>query len=296
SASLHQLAILEFKAGEFSKAKDLWQQSIAIKKTQSDISGQAASYIMLAQLEASQSNFDKALPLAREAVDLLERIGSGQAGQARQILQSIEAAAAGQDKPAPSAGFGAMMQALQNMPAEQALVQIDALLTQAREADEKAQLWLIRSMLCWNHDDREGCFQSIAEAEQCLASLPSEQREPLEQAIQAAKTQITHASTNAKAESVRLYEQAIAKFQAEQHQDALALFEHSLSASRTEQIPDNIAINLLMIGQILLLLKRPAEAMIHLQEGLTIATELDNEQLLQAMREIAAIAAQQSKA
>jgi thioredoxin-like negative regulator of GroEL len=92
-------------------------------------------------------------------------------------------------------------------------------------------------------------------------------------------------------ESDRLFAEATSIFQAEDMAGALVLFEASLRASRQEGDRHGVAVNLVMIGQALLALGRVGEAQKRLREGLEVAQEVGDEKLLQAMQQVATVAA-----
>jgi hypothetical protein len=62
-------------------------------------------------------------------------------------------------------------------------------------------------------------------------------------------------------------------------------------ASRQEGDAHGVAVNLLMIGQALLTLGRAEEARERLREGLEVAQEVGDEELLKAMQQVATVAA-----
>ena len=72
----------------------LWEESIEITKEIRDLDGTATILSMLAQLNALEGRFEEAVAQSREAVRLLEEIGSFKAAWARESLKAIEARAA----------------------------------------------------------------------------------------------------------------------------------------------------------------------------------------------------------
>ena len=92
--SLHLLAIIEHEQGNPAEARRLWEESIEINKEIGNLDGIATSLGMLAQLNALEGRFEEAVAQGREAVRLLEGIGSFKAAMARESLRAIEARAA----------------------------------------------------------------------------------------------------------------------------------------------------------------------------------------------------------
>jgi hypothetical protein len=72
---------------------------------------------------------------------------------------------------------------------------------------------------------------------------------------------------------------------------ALALFDAAQAASKQEGNRFGLAANLLMVGQVLLVLGRTDEAGERLREGLEVAQGVGDEELLEAMQRVAEAAA-----
>ncbi len=66
-------------------------ESIEIHKEIGNIDGIATGLGLLAQLDATEGRLDEAMIQGREAVRLLEQIGSFKAARARDSLRAIEA-------------------------------------------------------------------------------------------------------------------------------------------------------------------------------------------------------------
>jgi len=296
SASLHQLAIVEEEQGNPTEARRLLQRSIAMKEALGDVAGRAASLSMLAQLEAAEGDFESAVGKAREAVELLEGIGAADAAKAKQVLRSIEALAAGEGRVGGAAmgQLNELMQGLAAMPPNEALAAVDGQLTAAQAAGETTReilLLLVRSALQFREQDLPGCDASLQQAEQALDRVAQLQREELTAFVGALKSQRAGATQVAPAESVRLHAEAMQKHKADEPEAALELLEASLSASREEQNLHNAAMNLLAIGQTLLMLRRADRAVERLREGLEVAAQVGDEDLSKALREVAVAAA-----
>jgi tetratricopeptide (TPR) repeat protein len=298
SASLHQLAIIEEAQGNPTEARRLWERSIALEETLGNVAGRAASLSMLAQLEAMEGNFEKAIRMAREAVTLLEGIGAAAAAQAKAVLEAIQAGARGEQAEGSRAAVALheRLARVRGKPPDQALAEIDARLESARQGnqpEEEVLLLLARSALCWNAGDVSGCDESLGRAEEALNRVADEeQRQELADLVATLQAQRAAAGTGRAAESVRLHGEAVEQWQADNPAGALALFEASLAASREEKNAHNVAMNLLALGQALLVLGRAQEAVARLREGLEVAAPLGDDDLLRAMRQAAAAAAQ----
>jgi tetratricopeptide (TPR) repeat protein len=251
---------------------------------------------MLAQLEAMEGDIDTARSMAREAVTLLEGIGAADAARAKEVLAGIEAFAARGQSPDNSlqAQLMEMLKRVTTLPPDQALAEIDAGLASARQANQPAQatlLALARSVVCGRAQDGPGCDESLQLAEEALQRGAENERSPLAGLIEALKKQRAEAETGRKADSVRLYQEAMGRLNAGDPESALALLEDSLVASRVERSDHNVAMNLLTIGQVLLSRGKPAEAVVRLREGLDVAAALEEEELLRNLREAATAAA-----
>ena len=94
AASLNELGRIEAMAGNRDEARNLWERSIRMKESIGDVAGAAATKSNLAHLEAMESRFERAIELASQAVRELEQRGYAQAEQAREVLRSVEQAAA----------------------------------------------------------------------------------------------------------------------------------------------------------------------------------------------------------
>ena len=92
---LHKLAVIETRKGNPAEApRRLCEESIEINKEMGNLYGIASSLGMLAQLTVLEGRFEEAVAQGREAVRLLEEIGSFKAAWARESLKAIEARAA----------------------------------------------------------------------------------------------------------------------------------------------------------------------------------------------------------
>jgi tetratricopeptide (TPR) repeat protein len=293
ATSLHQLAIIEHDQGNPAEARRLWEQSLTIKAGIEDVAGQAATLGMLAQLDAVDGAFEMARTRAQRAVQLLERIGAADAATARSILLDIEARAGeGGAAAGPAvADWPSLLQRAQAMPPSEVLPQFDRELVEATRTDQPARqvaLCLARSVALWRSGDVAGCDGALQAAEQALARVAGTERAGLTELYTNLKGKRAAATGARKAESVRLHEEASARWEAGEQSEALALFERALAASVQEQSKHNQAMCLWALGQTLLAMERPGEALGRLREGLEVATDLGDPDLLRAMREAAA--------
>jgi tetratricopeptide (TPR) repeat protein len=92
--ALHLLAIIEQHQGNIADARRLYEESIEIDKGIGNLYGIATSLAMQAQLNVLEGRFEEAVAQSREAVRLLEEIGSFKAAVARENLREIESLAA----------------------------------------------------------------------------------------------------------------------------------------------------------------------------------------------------------
>jgi tetratricopeptide (TPR) repeat protein len=75
SLNLFQLAILLYKRGEYTEARRLLRESIAVKEELGDRLNRAASLHELARIEQAQGNLAEARRLLRESIAVLEELG-----------------------------------------------------------------------------------------------------------------------------------------------------------------------------------------------------------------------------
>ena len=255
---------------------------------------------MLAQLEVMEGNRETALGMARESVRLLEGIGNAKVTMAREILAEIETFDAGGSAEAPPflAELGELLERAKAAGPEGGLAAIDAALEEARRQavpSREVVALLARGVACWNAGDVAGCDESLRRAEEALGRVGETERAALAELVEMCKAQRAKATAAGPKESDRLYAEAMAKAQAGDMAGALGLFEASLAASRQEGDARGVAVNLLMIGQALLTLGRAEEARERLREGLEVAQEVGDEELLKAMQQVATVAAAMAK-
>ena len=294
AASLHELASIERAQGNPAEARRLWERSIALEDRIGDVEGRATTLIMLAQLEVREGNRETALGMARESVRLLEGIGNAKVTMAREILAQIETFDAGGSAEAPPflAELGELLERAKAAGPEGGLAAIDAALEEARRQavpSREVVALLARSVACWNAGDVAGCEESLRRAEEALGRVGETERAALAELVEMCKAQRAKATAAGPKESDRLYAEAMAKAQAGDTAGALGLFEASLAASRQEGDARGVAVNLLMIGQALLTLGRAEEARERLREGLEVAQEVGDEELLKAMQQVATV-------
>jgi tetratricopeptide (TPR) repeat protein len=75
SATMHNLAGFEAQQGNFERALQLWQQSLDIRERTSDMRGKAATISEMAGVIAQQGHIEKALQLCEQSLEIQERIG-----------------------------------------------------------------------------------------------------------------------------------------------------------------------------------------------------------------------------
>jgi tetratricopeptide (TPR) repeat protein len=168
------------------------------------------------------------------------------------------------------------------------LPQLDQELAEAIQADQPARqvaLCVARFVSLWRGGDVAGCDDALQEAERDLDRVPGTEREALTEICSRFKSQMAAATGTRKAESVRLHAEASVRWQAGEHAEALALLQQALAASVQEQNRHHQVMCLLAIGQALLATERTREALRHLQEGLEVAADLNDQDLLRALRD-----------
>lgn len=86
---LHELATMENAAGNGEQARQIWERSIRIDESIGDVAGAAVCKYMLAQLDAIDGRFERAIELAKQAVQQLEELGYAEAERARDVQGRI---------------------------------------------------------------------------------------------------------------------------------------------------------------------------------------------------------------
>jgi tetratricopeptide (TPR) repeat protein len=293
AASLRQLAILECDQGNPGEARRLLSRSIQITEALGDTAGKAVSMGMLAQLEAMAGRFGEAIAMARQAVRDLESLGYAQAEQARGVLKGIEAYIA-QAKDGASGNAAPWLRRLQQAIARAETEGPGALDAPTPSADpaEEVIRHLARSVILWRQGQSEACDAAVQQAGDVAARAEEPGRTELLALVAQLQSQRVNAGAGRPAESVRLHAEGMARVQEKAPNEALKLFEASLAASHVEQNVHNAAMNLLAIGQVLMLLDHRDEAAERLREGLEIAGTLGDEELLKAFRTLLTVARQ----
>jgi tetratricopeptide (TPR) repeat protein len=294
AASLGVLASIDFKQGDRAEARRLWERSLALYDQLGEVEGRVTVLMMVAVLEAVEGNLEKALPVAPESVQLLESIASAKAAAARESLLRLELATGGPALvPVFEAAVRALLKQATDAGPEGELAGIDAALNEARGSGPTWEVvaLLARSVVCWKSGHADGCDQDLQQAEDVLERVDEVHRAALATVVENFKNERAQATPRSPSESDRLYEDATAKAQAGESEGALALFEGSLTASRQEGDIHGVAVNLLMIGQILLALGRVGDARDRLRHGLEVASEIGDEALLKDMQKLATAAA-----
>ncbi len=151
---------------------------------------------------------------------------------------------------------------------------------------------LAHSVVCFRQGQLDQCDAALAQAAAAAARVDEPARTELLAIVTLVQGQRAQASPGQASDAVRPHAASMARMEAEEPAQALPLFEASLALSREEQNPQNVAMNLLAIGQTLLLLGRTANAVDRLREGLDLAGELGEEELVKAFRTILTIARQ----
>ena len=87
---MHQLGRLAQGRGELEEARQLYNESLEIKKRLGNQSGIAITLHQLGRLAEAQSNKTEAARLFREALSIFEKLKSPKAEIARQSLKRVE--------------------------------------------------------------------------------------------------------------------------------------------------------------------------------------------------------------
>jgi len=291
AASLHQLAIIEMQAGIRDEARRLWEQSIRIKESIGDVAGSARTKSMLAQLEAMEGRFERAIELASQAVRELEQLGYAWAEQAHGVLRSIEQYVARGGSPGgPASSYLARLNATLTdwkslSPAEQGERLARATETPADPA-EAVLAWLAQSVVCWQQGDVPGCEAGLAQAQTLARASQDAELLALVASLfdQLAKARSGRSTTGSELGA------AIKLLQEGNFSAAEPLLVQALAQARVANDPRRVATCQFYLGQVALVLERPAEAVTALREALELATLAGETELIQAVQQALTIA------
>ena len=91
AATLHNLASLKANQGDVEGAIALFNQSLEIEDRIGDVQGRAMTLQWIGWLAASaQQDYETGIRCLQESVEILERIGSAEATNARRVLERIQ--------------------------------------------------------------------------------------------------------------------------------------------------------------------------------------------------------------
>jgi tetratricopeptide (TPR) repeat protein len=288
AASLHQLAAIEQAQGNLVEVRRLLEGSIEAKREIGDLDGIATSLGVLAQLNVMDGRFEEALAQGREAVRLLEGIGSSKAAAALKVLGTIESIVVGGGLAGPDVLMAPMIP-----PPDQALANIDQALGRARadgQAGMEVMLLFVKARKLWEAGSIEACDQALEEVGCALERVEGEERRELEGLLAQVKEERARTGQGP-SESVQIHIEGIKKAEAGDSAGALECFQKSADLSRSEGDDHGVAVSLLHAGHVLLVLGRVRDAREKIVEGLDLATKLGDEELLEAMWTVATIAA-----
>jgi tetratricopeptide (TPR) repeat protein len=88
--SLHGLGSLHYKQGEYERARQLYQQSLAINQELGDRAGVATAMAQMGLLLEQQGNLARAVTVMVQALQLFEQLAQPEAEQARSILARLQ--------------------------------------------------------------------------------------------------------------------------------------------------------------------------------------------------------------
>ncbi len=290
AASLHQLANLEFQAGSHAEAQQLWERSIKIDTEIGDIAGASTTRSMLAQVEAMAGNFQRAITLASQSVQDLERLGYAQVDQARSILASIQQLASG--GAVPAAGNAGLLQrfqtelarwsALSGSERQQQLVQLAA--TSDRVA--AALTWLAHSVVCFQQRELPECQAALAQAEAIAAEVNDAELTSL---IATAREQLAAAAPSASSAPDEL-SAAMRHIKAGDFAAADGLLRQALATARNAGEPVGVATCLFLLGQVEYLQGKAGDAVAALREALELATQANEVDLVKEIQKVLTVA------
>jgi tetratricopeptide (TPR) repeat protein len=312
AVSLHELARIEYAQGNSAEARRLLQRSLKILEDLGEQGKQAVSLHELARIESDQGNPTEARRLLQRSLKLAEDIGDqqgqaaalhglavieddqGNPAEARQLLRrslKIEEDIGDQRGQAGSLHVLAKIEYDLGNPAEARRLSEQSLTISAGSGDVAGQAATLCMLAQLDANDgavemaRTRAQRAVQLLERIGAAHAATARSILVEIESRAGGQGAAAG---KAESARLRAEATARWNAGKYPEALAVLEQALMASVQEKSKHNQAMCLLGLGQVLLAMARPREALERLREGLEIATDLGNQDLLRGMRRTAA--------
>lgn len=298
AASLNELANLEMLSGDRSVARELWKRSIRITSEIGDIAGAVMTKANLAKLEALEGHGDRALELAREAVRELESLGYADAEKARQNLRDIEQYLAGDRSGGQPRIMSQLTQRIaqwQGLSEEERADQLarydhpDDGIDEAT-ATEAVLNWLAHSVSCFRERDLAGCEAAENRARQWAAASPE-----LSALVEGMSEQRRAATQSPSSPSEQSIQAAIEQLESQNPAAALPLLEQAIAQARSENQPLLAAQAQFYLGQCLVLLNQPGDAVPILQEALQAATQLDETDLIAAIQQILPIAVQRAR-
>ncbi|MGK3963405.1 tetratricopeptide repeat protein [Sorangium sp. So ce118] len=87
---LYELATIAWLRDDLVDARVLWSESLKLNEELGAKGGQAASLVMLGQIEAEQGQLERGLALVRQGVSILEDLGAAELVRAKEILSGLE--------------------------------------------------------------------------------------------------------------------------------------------------------------------------------------------------------------
>ena len=269
------------------------ENEVAAEHDVGDVAGAAITKGQLAQLEAMEGNGERALELAREAVRQLEALGFAQAEQARGVLRWIEQfLAKGGRGAAPTLGTALPQQIAEWQKLSAA--EREARLSRLDSNDPPAAVlsWLAHSVVCFGERDLAGCEAAEAQARAIATDSGHAELVALVEELQRQRKAASTPTTSAFQECLQA---AMQQLEAEQPAEALPLLEQAVAQARQDQQPSGVAMAQFYLGQTLLMLQRPADAVAVLREALELATQSDAEELVKAIQQVLTVAVQSAK-
>jgi tetratricopeptide (TPR) repeat protein len=261
------LATIENEQGNPAEARRLLQQSLGIAEQLGDLSGQSACAHLLAIVESNQGNHAEARRLLHRSLSIAERLGN--LGARATSLHHL-----------------AMIEDAQCNPTEARRLweQSITLSRQIGNLEAQATTLMMLAQLEFKGGKLETALGMARESVRLLDGIGNAK-------VTMAREVLAILEDSRAGRSSEVYAEAMAKGQAGDKAGALGLFEESLVASRKEGAAHGVAANLCMIGQTLMILGRADEARDRLREGLEVAHEVGDKELLKTMQQYAAMAA-----
>ena len=152
--------------------------------------------------------------------------------------------------------------------------------------------WLAHCVVCFREADLAGSEAALAQAHAIATDSGDAELVAL---VEKLHRQRQAACTPTAFLFQETLQAAVQHLEAEQPAEALPLLEQAVAQALQEQQPLGVVMAQFYLGQTLLMLQRPAEAVTVLRHTLELATQADQEELVKAVQQVLTVAVQLAK-